>query len=178
MQPVANAAKHVTGDKREKTCKSWQARENMQPVASARKYATGGQRGKYAACGQRGKYAAGGKRETICNRWKARDNMQPVASAGKYAAGGKRGKICNQVRKNECGDKIARTCNWWPAPVKPVSFFGFASDGLRKEYICCNRMMSIPGGGGGGGNSNIKKVGVLVVSLRGVNFRFWSRLGC
>ena len=30
----------------------------------------------------------------------------------------------------------------------------------------------------GGGDSNIKKVGVLVVSLRGVNFRFWSRLGC
>ena len=30
----------------------------------------------------------------------------------------------------------------------------------------------------GKGNSNIKKVGVLVVSLRGVNFRFWSRLGC
>ena len=35
-----------------------------------------------------------------------------------------------------------------------------------------------PSGGGGGGDSNIKKVGVLVVSLRGVNFRFWSRLGC
>ena len=34
------------------------------------------------------------------------------------------------------------------------------------------------GGGGGVGNSNIKKVGVLVVSLRGVNFRLWSRLGC
>ena len=31
---------------------------------------------------------------------------------------------------------------------------------------------------GGGGDSNIKKVGVLVVSLRGVNFRFWPRLGC
>ena len=30
----------------------------------------------------------------------------------------------------------------------------------------------------GWGGSNIKKVGVLVVSLRGVNFRFWSRLGC
>ena len=28
------------------------------------------------------------------------------------------------------------------------------------------------------GDSNIKKVGVLVVSLRGVKFRFWSRLGC
>ena len=27
-------------------------------------------------------------------------------------------------------------------------------------------------------DSNIIKVGVLVVSLRGVNFRFWSRLGC
>ena len=29
-----------------------------------------------------------------------------------------------------------------------------------------------------GGDSNIKKVGVLVVSLMDVNFRFWSRLGC
>ena len=29
-----------------------------------------------------------------------------------------------------------------------------------------------------GGDLNIKKVGVLVVSLRGVNFRFWSHLGC
>ena len=28
--------------------------------------------------------------------------------------------------------------------------------------------------GGGGGDSNIKKAGVLVVSLRGVNFRFWG----
>ena len=33
-------------------------------------------------------------------------------------------------------------------------------------------------GARGGGGSKIKKVGVLVVSLRGVNFRFWSRLGC
>ena len=31
---------------------------------------------------------------------------------------------------------------------------------------------------GGGGYSSIKKVGVHVISLRGVNFRFWSRLGC
>ena len=31
---------------------------------------------------------------------------------------------------------------------------------------------------GGGGDSKKRKVGVLVVSLRGVNFRFWSRLGC
>ena len=41
-----------------------------------------------------------------------------------------------------------------------------------------NRSSRQTPGGGGGGDSNIKKVGVLVVSLRGVNFRFWSRLGC
>ena len=39
------------------------------------------------------------------------------------------------------------------------------------------RLLQSPGRGGGG-DSNIKKVGVFVVSLRGVNFRFWSRLGC
>ena len=32
--------------------------------------------------------------------------------------------------------------------------------------------------GGGGGTPHMKGVGMLVVSLRGVNFRFWSRLGC
>ena len=30
----------------------------------------------------------------------------------------------------------------------------------------------------GGGNSHMKQTGMLVVSLRGVNFGFWSRLGC
>ena len=39
-----------------------------------------------------------------------------------------------------------------------------------------------PGGGGGGeavrGNSDMKGAGMLVVSLRGVNFGFWSHLGC
>ena len=29
-----------------------------------------------------------------------------------------------------------------------------------------------------GGDSNMKGAGMLVVSLRGVNFRFWFRLGC
>ena len=29
-----------------------------------------------------------------------------------------------------------------------------------------------------GGDSHMKQTGMLVVSLRGVNFRFWSRLGC
>ena len=30
----------------------------------------------------------------------------------------------------------------------------------------------------GGGTPHMKGVGMLVVSLRGVNFGFWSRLGC
>ena len=30
----------------------------------------------------------------------------------------------------------------------------------------------------GGGNPHMKGVGMLVVSLRGVNFGFWSHLGC
>ena len=33
-------------------------------------------------------------------------------------------------------------------------------------------------GGGGGGDSHMKWTGMLVVSLRGVNFGFWSCLGC
>ena len=32
--------------------------------------------------------------------------------------------------------------------------------------------------GGGGGESHIKGGGMLVISLRGVNFGFWSHLGC
>ena len=30
----------------------------------------------------------------------------------------------------------------------------------------------------GGGTTHMKGVGMLVVSLRGVNFIFWSHLGC
>ena len=30
----------------------------------------------------------------------------------------------------------------------------------------------------GGGDSYMKQTGMLVVSLRGINFGFWSRLGC
>ena len=33
-------------------------------------------------------------------------------------------------------------------------------------------------GPGGGGGLPFERDGMLVVSLRGVNFRFWSRLGC
>ena len=31
---------------------------------------------------------------------------------------------------------------------------------------------------GGGGTPHLKGVGMLVFSLRGVNFGFWSHLGC
>ena len=31
---------------------------------------------------------------------------------------------------------------------------------------------------GGGGTTHMKGMGMLVVSLRGVNFGFWSHLGC
>ena len=32
--------------------------------------------------------------------------------------------------------------------------------------------------GGGGGCSHMKQTGMLVASVKGVNFGFWSRLGC
>ena len=34
------------------------------------------------------------------------------------------------------------------------------------------------GGGGIGGDAHMKGAGMLVASLRGVNFRFWSHLEC
>ena len=36
----------------------------------------------------------------------------------------------------------------------------------------------IPRGGGGGLPYETDRAGMLVISLRGVNFGFWSRLGC
>ena len=44
--------------------------------------------------------------------------------------------------------------------------------GLRTLYVTENKI--IPGGRGG---SHMKQTGMLVVSLKGVNFLFWSRLG-
>ena len=42
-------------------------------------------------------------------------------------------------------------------------------------YINTLMLTGIPGGGG---DSHMKGARMLVVSLRGVNFRFWSHLGC
>ena len=38
--------------------------------------------------------------------------------------------------------------------------------------------VSFPWGKWGGGDPHMKGVGMLVVSLRGINFGFWSHLGC
>ena len=48
------------------------------------------------------------------------------------------------------------------------------------NFIICSarEACALPGGGGGGGTPHMKGVGMLVVSLRGVNFGFWSHLGC
>ena len=39
-------------------------------------------------------------------------------------------------------------------------------------------VVSLKGVNFGGGDSHMKQTGMLVVSLRGVNFGSWSRLGC
>ena len=44
--------------------------------------------------------------------------------------------------------------------------------------ICSAESEARSPGGGGGGDSYMKQTGMLVVSLRGVNFGFWYRLGC
>ena len=55
----------------------------------------------------------------------------------------------------------------------------------RILYICINMLRCILFGsthphkpGGGGGTLHMKGVGMLVVSLRGLNVAFWSHLGC
>ena len=45
-------------------------------------------------------------------------------------------------------------------------------------FISLVKVVIFSPGGGGGGDSHMKQTGMLVVSLRGVNFGFWSRLGC
>ena len=44
--------------------------------------------------------------------------------------------------------------------------------------ICCFPLQPVALSFLPGGNCYMKGAGMLVVSLRGVNFRFWSHLGC
>ena len=71
------------------------------------------------------------------------------------------------------------------SPILLIWHFCFHfSFSIKKIHYCDmgitfnDWLVSYMSPGGGGGDSNTKKVGVLVVSLRGVNFRVWSRLGC
>ena len=47
-------------------------------------------------------------------------------------------------------------------------------------YILFKKQAGVyyPGGGGGGPHPHVKVTGMLVVSLKGVNCRFWSHVGC
>ena len=54
---------------------------------------------------------------------------------------------------------------------EPITLLAFTS---KLRYRRRKNRQSKPGGG----NSHMKQTGMLVVSLRGVNFGFWSRLGC
>ena len=51
---------------------------------------------------------------------------------------------------------------------------------FEKTILSTNSVAPLfPGGGGAwGGTPYMKGVGMLIVLLRGVNFGFWSRLGC
>ena len=56
------------------------------------------------------------------------------------------------------------------APIgKNTILFSLRSQALRISFIRPKKP---------GGDSHMKQTGMLVVSLRGVNFGFWSRLGC
>ena len=50
----------------------------------------------------------------------------------------------------------------------------------KKQEKCCRtaKLRLASPEGEGGGTPHMKVVGMLVVSLRGVNFGFWSHLGC
>ena len=57
-----------------------------------------------------------------------------------------------------------------------VIWFG---TGFSSSSVLVMTLDLLPGrGGGGGGHSHMKGAEKLVVSLRGVNFGFWSLLGC
>ena len=49
---------------------------------------------------------------------------------------------------------------------------------IKSEFPAQAGMGGVGLGVGGKGESYMKQMGMIVVLLRGVNFGFWSRLGC
>ena len=60
-----------------------------------------------------------------------------------------------------------------------VGFVSSQAKIVKKTKKCCRTAkLRLAPPGGGGGTPHMKVVGMLVVSLRGVTFGFWSHLGC
>ena len=60
-----------------------------------------------------------------------------------------------------------------------LSFVTLIPIRVERNTVNIHSVVSISSpGGGGGGDSHMKGAVMLVVSLRGVNFGFWSHLGC
>ena len=57
-----------------------------------------------------------------------------------------------------------------PAPEKPDTFLCLLK--LAHGFECSSLLLSP------GGTPHLKRVGMFVVPLRGVDFGFWSHLGC
>ena len=72
----------------------------------------------------------------------------------------------HEARRHKIPGKLLRS----PAPG---SHFVYLSAQEKRNF-----MGKLLRGGRGGGDSHMKWTGMLVVSLKGVNFGFWSRLGC
>ena len=59
-----------------------------------------------------------------------------------------------------------------------AKIFRTSVPGSRGVWVMISWSAKGPRGGRGGGTPHMKGVGMLVVSLRGVNFEFWSHLRC
>ena len=62
--------------------------------------------------------------------------------------------------------------------LKPLPYFRAKSVIFPTLFQTWSKMWYPISGPGRGGDSHMKQTGMLIVSLRGVNFGCWSRLGC
>ena len=73
-----------------------------------------------------------------------------------------------------CKKLTLRSCEYQHLPHYTNKESVWAVTWLVTQHRCESLGENPPGGG----DSHMKWTGMLVVSLRGVNFGFWSRLGC